>query len=170
MTKWKARRQQACGPLARGLLVRLLIIRPQRRVSLTDRAGHLDCFTVAPSIVGSVGKSVVPSSAQALHDGEAVAKAIGVEPLTSEEIGLPELSPPGDTPLLLYVLKEAEVREGGTRLGPVGGRIVAEVLLGLIGADAQSYMRSDSDWRPILPSAQPGRFTMADLLRFADVA
>lgn len=31
---------------------------------------------------------------------------------------------------------------GGHRLGPVGGRIVAEVLVGLIDADATSFRRS----------------------------
>jgi hypothetical protein len=115
-----------------------------------------------------------------LPSGEAIAGAMGVEPLTYEEIGLPRLGRAGEgvdegdgwteTPLLLYILKEAEVREGGTRLGPVGGRIVAEVLLGLIGADAQSYLRADREWTPTLPGAQPGNFTMADLLRFAGVA
>jgi hypothetical protein len=65
---------------------------------------------------------------------------------------------------------EAEVRHHGERLGDVGGRIVAEVLLGLIGGDPNSYLNADSAWRPELPSAQEGHFAMADLLRFARVA
>ena len=36
------------------------------------------------------------------------------------------------TPLWYYVLCEAEAREGGIRLGPIGGRIVARTLLGLL--------------------------------------
>ena len=36
------------------------------------------------------------------------------------------------TPLWYYVLKEAEVMEGGLHLGPVGGRIVGEVIIGLL--------------------------------------
>jgi hypothetical protein len=67
------------------------------------------------------------------------------------------------------VLKEAEVRAGGERLGEVGGRIVAEVLLGLLEADPGSY-RVEPGWRPVLPGAQSGRFTMVDLLRFAEAA
>jgi hypothetical protein len=43
------------------------------------------------------------------------------------------------TPLWYYVLKEAEVKAGGLTLGPVGGRIVAEVLVGLIESDPGSY-------------------------------
>ena len=44
------------------------------------------------------------------------------------------------TPLWFYVLREAEVVAEGRRLGPVGGRIVAEVILGLIMGDRQSYL------------------------------
>ena len=52
-------------------------------------------------------------------------------------------------------------------LGPVGGRIVAEVLVGLLEADPRSYLRS----RPGLAAARAARchqgdFTMADLVRF----
>jgi hypothetical protein len=36
------------------------------------------------------------------------------------------------TPLWLYVLREAEVIAGGRTLGPVGGRIVGEVFIGLL--------------------------------------
>jgi hypothetical protein len=92
---------------------------------------------------------------------------MGVEPLTEEECGLCANGWVGETPLWYYVLKEAEVRADGEHLGPVGGRIVAEVLLGLLDADPGSHRRAD--WRPMLPSTEPGRFTMADLLLFAGV-
>src|SRR5262249_27823592 len=42
----------------------------------------------------------------------------------------------GDTPLWYYVLKEAEVLQKGARLGPVGSRIVADVITGALAADA----------------------------------
>jgi hypothetical protein len=42
------------------------------------------------------------------------------------------------TPLWFYILKEAELMEDGLRLGPAGGRIVGEVFLGLLKADATS--------------------------------
>jgi hypothetical protein len=48
----------------------------------------------------------------------------------------------GETPLWYYILREADVCAGGHRLGPMGGRIVAEVLVGLIDADARSFRRS----------------------------
>jgi hypothetical protein len=102
-----------------------------------------------------------------LPSGEAVARAMGLVPLTEDERGLKELDWHGETPLWYYVLKESEVRAGGERLGDVGGRIVAEVLFSLIDADRRSYRSMEPAWQPALPSAAPGTFTMADLLRFA---
>lgn len=42
------------------------------------------------------------------------------------------------TPLWYYILKEAEVQYKGEMLGDVGGRIVAEVIIGLLQADSSS--------------------------------
>lgn len=105
-----------------------------------------------------------------LPSGEAIARAMGVEPLTRDEVGLKALGWQGETPLWYYILKEAEVRHNGEWLGEVGGRIVAEVLLGLIDLDPTSYRNAESEWTPTLPSVQEGNFTMADFLRFAGVA
>ena len=71
------------------------------------------------------------------------------------------------TPLWYYILKEAEQRGSGEKLGPVGATIVAEVFVGLVHGDRQSYLwLKGKDWKPTLPSKTPGDFTMADLLRF----
>ena len=43
------------------------------------------------------------------------------------------------TPLWYYILKEADLIGGGQHLGPVGGRIVGEVLLGLLETDRDSF-------------------------------
>jgi hypothetical protein len=73
--------------------------------------------------------------------------------------------------LLYYILKEAEVMEGGLRLGPVGGRIIAEVFLGLLQLDSESYLNAQPDWKPTLPTAAktPESFRMIDFLTFAGV-
>jgi hypothetical protein len=106
-----------------------------------------------------------------LPSGEAVARRLGVEPLTAGEVGLGAAGWGPETPLWFYVLKEAEHRGGGERLGPVGGRLVGEVLVGIVDADGESYRAVDPGWRPILHAARPGRFGMADLLAFsAEVA
>jgi hypothetical protein len=72
------------------------------------------------------------------------------------------------TPLWYYLLAEATHHGGGQHLGPVGSTIVAEVLVGLVRRSDDSILRSPG-WTPSLPSATPGRFELADLLRFAGV-
>jgi hypothetical protein len=69
------------------------------------------------------------------------------------------------TPLWYYILKEAQVRQNGERLGPVGGRIVAEVFVGLAAGDKDSFL-SQPGWTPTLPAKTPGTFFMTDLLQF----
>jgi hypothetical protein len=110
-----------------------------------------------------------------LPSGQDVARAMRIRnPLTPAEIargadgaiakkhGLHE-----HTPLWYYILKEAEQRGGGERLGSVGATIVAEVFVGLVHGDRQSYLwLKGKDWKPTLPSETQGDFTMADLLRF----
>src|SRR5512132_2901823 len=54
----------------------------------------------------------------------------------------------GGNPLWYYILREAAACAGGLRLGPVGGRIVAEVLIGLIDNDNASFRRVSAEWRP----------------------
>jgi hypothetical protein len=67
-----------------------------------------------------------------LPSGETVARRMGVEPLAPEEVGLGAAGWYEETPLWFYLLKEAEHRGGGERLGPVGGRLVGEVLVGIV--------------------------------------
>lgn len=105
-----------------------------------------------------------------LPSGETIARYMGVEPLTLDEVGLNKRGHRGETPLFYYILREADVRRQGTYLGDVGGRIVAEVLMALLDGDPSSYRNADAEWAPTLPGAQAGTFTIADLLRFAQVA
>jgi hypothetical protein len=70
------------------------------------------------------------------------------------------------TPLWYYVLKEAELREKGARLGPVGGRIVAETLVGLLELDPNSFLRQKPDWTPTFGNRD---FGITDFLSFAGV-
>ena len=125
--------------------------------------------TALPDYHSLAVRDLLRGYALALPSGEAVARTMEVEPLTGQELDLDHLNWQGETPLWYYILRESVVRTRGERLGEVGGRIVAEVLLGLIDADAGSYRSVNPDWQPILPSAREGTFTMADLLRFAAV-
>jgi hypothetical protein len=99
-----------------------------------------------------------------LPSGEAVAGALRAEPLNPEQLGLAEHGWSGETPLWIYVLREADVLHDGDRLGPVGGRIVGEVLVGIIEADPESYRSVDRSWTPTLPSHEPESFGIADIL------
>lgn len=110
-----------------------------------------------------------------LPSGQDVARAMGIAPLSPEEIGgsgkdgakAKELGLHGRTPLWYYILKEAQLKgNGGSRLAGVGSRILAEVFVGLLEGDHESFLCQDRNWKPTLPSEQPGTFTMPDLLRF----
>jgi hypothetical protein len=83
-----------------------------------------------------------------LPSGEVLARHLGIDPLTADEVGIASTGWRSDTPLWYYILREADVCEGGHRVGPVGGRIVAEVLIGLVDADVSSFRRSRQEWRP----------------------
>jgi hypothetical protein len=110
-----------------------------------------------------------------LPSGQQVAQRMGVEVLSNEQLGLeddPDWT--GQAPLWFYILKEAEIQPepyNGKRLGVVGGRIVAEVFLGLLKFDGSSYLSEDPIFRPKPPIArEEGAFGMGDLLKFAGVA
>jgi hypothetical protein len=108
-----------------------------------------------------------------MPSGQRIAKHMGLTPLSVGDLA--ELQPLGagldrHTPLWYYVLREAEVVYDGLHLGPVGGRIVAEVILGLLRADRHSYLSAAPRWRPTLPArAGGGDFRMVDFLTFAGV-
>ncbi|WP_353952926.1 hypothetical protein V6K52_05695 [Knoellia sp. S7-12] len=94
----------------------------------------------------------------------AVAGKVGLDPMSvAVQSGLPHGSP-----LWFWFLKEAEVQRSGQSLGPIGGRVVAEVLVGLAENDPSSFLKAQPDWRPTL-GAQHGEFTIADLLTIAAV-
>ncbi len=112
-----------------------------------------------------------------LPSGQDVALAMGIEPLTEDQLfggenvkGLQQSTRDdlaGRAPLWFYVLKEAEATSDSQGLGPVGGRIVAEVLIGLLAGDPLSFLGVRPNWKPTLPSATPGDFTLSDLVKFA---
>jgi hypothetical protein len=130
------------------------------------------------AIASHTGPTVLPVRTLLRHltwelpSGQAIARAMGVSALTPAD--LDELKGYGlglerSTPLWYYVLKEAELIEDGLRLGPVGGRLVGEVIVGLLQTDPASYLAYDRSWRPTLPSRSPRDFRMVDFLTFAGV-
>jgi hypothetical protein len=55
------------------------------------------------------------------------------------------------------------------RLGPVGGRIVGEVIIGLLQLDRSSVLWRRR-WRPLIPVRESRRVQMQDILDFAGVS
>jgi hypothetical protein len=85
----------------------------------------------------------------------------------------------GKCPLWTYVLAEAALTRtsldipvsGGIKtttpqLGPVGGRIVAEVFLGMLFGDNDSFLSADPDWVPTIRN-KGGNFALRDIVAFA---
>jgi hypothetical protein len=128
--------------------------------------------------------------------GEDVAEALGEKLGAAELAELRDVPHPerltdpalgGKTPLWFYVLRESRLKGGPAgKLGPVGSRIVADTLVGLIRHSRYSILRPKqaggegpewelSDWRPApaygrqAPEPERVKFEMPDLLRAADV-
>jgi len=53
------------------------------------------------------------------------------------------------------------------RLGPVGGRIVTEVFVGLLLGDPNSFLSKDPTWRPLPELTVDGRFGIVELIAAA---
>jgi hypothetical protein len=118
--------------------------------------------------VSLAARNLLRNLTMKVPSGQSVAKAMGLPVLAPADLA--DLHPfhlQHRTPLWFYVLREAQVTAGGQHLGPVGGRIVAEVIIGLIQGDRTSYLRQDPDWQPTY--GPNGSFTMVDLLNTADV-
>lgn len=129
--------------------------------------------TLPPTVVTDNGPVTLPvrnlmrGVALGLPSGQAVAEHLGVSPHsgTLTDPSGAALTIPDPTPLWFYCLAEAQML-GGTRLGPVAGTIVSEVLVGILLADPDSWLNQDPLWLPTL-GATPGTFTMSDLITIA---
>ena len=119
-----------------------------------------------------------------LPSGQALAKTMRVDRLSRAELSeIADVYRPfgRSTPLWYYVLAEAKAATGGLHLGPVGGRIVSETLVGLLRADPSSYLSVHPRFRPFLgddltlgpnlnPSVTGNRgYTRAHFLHYAGV-
>jgi hypothetical protein len=121
-----------------------------------------------------------------LPSGQSVAQVLGEDLIPDDELWEEEHRKvlncfpafANNSPLWFYILKEAErttlngIKDpdgGGHHLGPVGGRIVAEVLVGLAYYDEHSFLRQTPKWKPYPPvGREHGTFEMAWLIAFTD--
>ena len=103
--------------------------------------------TSEPHVAGT--RNLLRSLTMKVPSGQRVAKAMRLPVLSHEDLDdLERFDLDTRTPLWFYVLKEAEVMADGEHLGPVGGRIVAEVIIGLIRATASPTCARSTTGRP----------------------
>jgi hypothetical protein len=139
----------------------------RQQTRLIDSLLARPLIQLPPEIAGSrpslIERNLTRGARLLLPSGQDVAEHMGVTALSDADLGLPGGGP---APLWYYVLREAKVQAKGRHLGEAGGRIVAEVLLGLLEKDPSSYLRNRPRWKPFLPAAKAGTFTMPDLIKF----
>jgi hypothetical protein len=151
--------------------------------SLVDVLGHLP-KTVVTGLPSLAERDLRRSFQFSLPSGERVAAAMGERPIAENhlKIGkatkadtphnprLVDISPifKDNTPLWVYVLAEAQqqFKTDATpiHLGPVGGRIVGEVIVGLMLADSESFLNQAPNFQPLEEFRRDGKFGMAELL------
>jgi hypothetical protein len=156
-------------------------VRPNKRIdtTLSTPLFDLPVPTISGFTLGSTTslpqRNLLRHLTWNLPSGQSIARAMGVPALSAAD--LDELRGLGvgfetSTPLWYYILKEAQVMHDGLHLGPVGGLIVGEVIIGLLQTDPDSYVVQKPDWRPTLPARNgvvTGEFRMVDFLTFAGV-
>ncbi len=107
-----------------------------------------------------------------------VGKAIVIKPPDKPNKPITEISTKfaGNAPLWFYILSEAQQGFDGNnetpiKLGPVGGRIVAEVFIGLLLGDQCSFLSQYPSWRPNQEFFNTEcKFGMAELIKQAMMA
>jgi hypothetical protein len=159
--------------------------------SLVNPLSHLPAIVAAkPSSLAE--RNLQRAWRLQLPSGQNVARAMGVTPLTDKQIligqGVDHPDKPlgnilgvsrvfaDNCPLWTYILAEAmhyqetvkiPVKENISlttpRLGPVGGRIVAEVFLGLLSGDSDSMLGLNPNWQPV---SGPD-YALKDFVRYA---
>jgi hypothetical protein len=160
--------------------------------SLVNPLGNLPPeIAVNPSVLAE--RNLLRGFRMRLPSGQTVARAMGIPPLTDDQLLIGKFTGDPDDivgtvasiapafadncPLWTYVLAETvetSVELFTTRgpkalktrkLGPVGGRIVAETFVGLLLKDSSSFLAQDPRWTPSL--GNNGTFGLRDLIRVA---
>lgn len=119
-------------------------VRPIPNLAIANlRKGHLLNLPSAQSclsgIADAIGRTIIPLTQDQLLSG-------------STGAALSRAGFANETPLWFYVLKEAELLNAGEKLGPLGSRIIAETVFGLLLNDPNSYLRQKGSdqghWHP----------------------
>jgi Animal haem peroxidase len=144
--------------------------------------------SLPPSVGGSLPslpqRNLLRGMRMELPSGQTVARHLGIQPIPDDKLKvgkateataasnptLASISPSfrDHAPLWFYILAEAQQsfvkNDTPIRLGPVGGRIVTEVFVGLMWEDRHSYLRQKPEFKPLDEFLINGEFNMAALL------
>ena len=160
--------------------------------SLAHPLGHLPA-RIASKPSSLARRNLERGRAFQLPSGQQVAEALGLKPMADEDLKIgkatvgseqkpiTEVVPglAGHAPLWAYVLSEAQVtswqnaRPGPAtdatpiKLGPVGGRLVAEVFVSLLRGDPASYLNAGHTFKPMEAFTRDGTFGLAELINVA---
>jgi hypothetical protein len=151
--------------------------------SLVDPLGKLPFIKEgSPSLAE---RNLCRGRTMGLPSGQTVARHMCVEPIPDDDLRvgkateedkphnlrLVDVSPKfaDNAPLWYYVLAEAQqqfkANDTKIHLGPVGGRIVTEVIGGLILGDNHSYLTQQPCWKPLFQ--RDSKFGFAELILVA---
>jgi len=157
--------------------------------SLVNPLGNLPAI-VAHDPSSLPARNLIRGFRMSLPSGQEVARFMGETPIDDKDLRvgkatkadtpnnkpLADISPvfKGNAPLWFYVLAEAQQQfktdKTPLHLGPVGGRIVGEVIVGLMLADSHSFLRQRPGFQPREDFQSNRQFKMSDLLRQATLA
>jgi len=184
------------GPAAVGPLSGPVVRKPQLSykidTSLTHPLGKLPA-RIATNPSSLALRNLERGATFQLPSGQNVATALGMPLIPEEElvIGKATADSPkkpisqvapgfvGNAPLWVYILSEAQVTSWKNadpglakddipiKLGPVGGRLVAEVFASLLRGDPTSYLYAKPKFVPIKDFTHDGTFGLAELINVA---
>lgn len=178
-----------------GFLPEFSRLRPPAAAPMTVERLHAEPVDAQADPANLAVRNLLRGKNLRLPSGQAVADALGVPRIPDDQlvvgkatlgasadgpVKLTDVDPSfaGNAPLWYYVLAEAQVdwlkraKAAGSRrdaepvrLGPVGRRIVAETLVGLVAGDGMSYLNQSPNFEPVVDGQRLD--TVGALLAFA---
>jgi hypothetical protein len=156
--------------------------------SLVSPLGNLPAvIAVNPAVLAE--RNLLRGLSMSLPSGQTVARHMCIQPIDDAHLRLGKLTNEDfdnnpllvdefpnfrdNAPLWYYILAEVQQQfdkkdDTPLHLGPVGGRIVAEVFAGLILGDNHSFLAQQPCWKPLPQLCRDGKhFGIADLITFA---
>jgi hypothetical protein len=139
--------------------------------------------SIASVIPNLALRNLLRGNSMGLPSGQDVARKMNIPVIPDEKLKVGKANEDGQAsnkpisdldpsfknkaPLWFYILAEAQqaFKKNDTpiRLGPVGGRIVGEVFIGLMLGDSHSFLSQAPEWKPELPGAAK-KFGIAELI------